>query len=639
MAASQPPEGVRGRTARGHRRARRGSLERPVNGRLYRASFLVLLLPLLLVAFTVSRPLPLQGPLLPPAFDANVALGLARELATEYPDRTPGSSGAFGTAAWFRDKVSLYDLPTRTDSWRQPVPGLGKVRLQNVTAVVAGQSPEVIVVMAHRDDTGVGPGAKDNASGTAALLELARAYARPQSENQAAVKPMHTIVFLSTDAGSFGGLGALRYAQRAARTGRVVAVVNLDTVAGPGPARIELGGDRPRSPATTLVQTAARRIIEQTGSRPHHPGFFGQLVDLAFPFTLYEQGPFVAHGIPAITITTADGRPPPAFGDNAGQLRVRKLSQLGRSAQDVLGSLDQGLELAQGTTSYVWFGDRIVRGWAIELVLIALLVPFFVVTVDLFALCRRQQIGLGGATRSLRTRLAFWLFVGIVFTCFDVLGAWPGGPPRPPNPEASVAGDWRVLPLMVMLAIVVGGWLVARRRLVPRRSVTPPEQLAGQTVALLGLGVVALMVIATNPFALIFLLPALHAWLWLPQVRTARLPARMAVYAAGLAGAAIVLVSLATRFGLGLDAPWYLLVLVSVGYVKATAVLIALAAAAAGAQLAAAAAGRYAPYPGPHERRPLGPVQTLVRGAAGAFRARRRRRDLERRDRATEPGN
>ena len=31
--------------------------------------------------------------------------------------------------------------------------------------------------MAHRDDPGDGPGANDNATGTAALVELARGYA------------------------------------------------------------------------------------------------------------------------------------------------------------------------------------------------------------------------------------------------------------------------------------------------------------------------------------------------------------------------------------------------------------------------------------------------------------------------------
>ena len=44
------------------RRPRRGSLERPVNGRLYRSAFLVLSLPLLILAFSVTRPAPLPAP-------------------------------------------------------------------------------------------------------------------------------------------------------------------------------------------------------------------------------------------------------------------------------------------------------------------------------------------------------------------------------------------------------------------------------------------------------------------------------------------------------------------------------------------------------------------------------------------------
>ena len=65
-------------------------------------------------------------------------------------------------------------------------------------------------------------------------------------------------------------------------------------------------------------------------------------------------------------------------------------------------SLDQGVELTQGTTSYIWGGGRIVRGWAIELLLASLLIPFFVSAVDLFAHCRRRRIPLGPAFRALR---------------------------------------------------------------------------------------------------------------------------------------------------------------------------------------------------------------------------------------------
>jgi len=74
-------------------RPRRGSIERPINARMVRGTWLLVALPLLLAAFTVGRPQPLPPPALPPAFDAVTAEQLARELARDYPDRSPGSDG------------------------------------------------------------------------------------------------------------------------------------------------------------------------------------------------------------------------------------------------------------------------------------------------------------------------------------------------------------------------------------------------------------------------------------------------------------------------------------------------------------------------------------------------------------------
>ncbi len=188
-----------------------------------------------------------------------------------------------------------------------------------------------------------------------------------------------------------------------------------------------------------------------------------------------------------------------------------------------------------------------------------------------------------------------------------------------------------MLALVGLLLVVLAGWLVARDRLVPRRPIAAEEEIAGQAVALLALGIVGMLIVATNPFALVFALPALHIWLWLPMIRPARSPARIAVFCAGLVGPLLVLGSLAWRFGLGLDAPWYLLELVGVGYIPTIAFAITLAGAAAGAQLAASAAGRYAPYPDARERRPRGPLRELVRVAVVAGRRRRRDRELRRR--------
>src|SRR5205823_1078539 len=73
------------RTPVARRRARRGSLERPIDGRLYRSAFLVLSLPLLILAFSVTRPGALPAPLLPPNFDGIATRQLTEELSRDFP--------------------------------------------------------------------------------------------------------------------------------------------------------------------------------------------------------------------------------------------------------------------------------------------------------------------------------------------------------------------------------------------------------------------------------------------------------------------------------------------------------------------------------------------------------------------------
>lgn len=602
-------------------RPRRGSLERPLNGRLYRGSFLLLSLPLLILAFSVGRVGALPAPQLPASFDGQGAQELAVELASQYPDRVPGSVGAQQAAQWFRSQIAPYGLPVSSDSWTESVAGLGNVRLQNLWAVAAGQSSDAIVVMAHRDDSGNGPGANDNASGTAALIELARGYAQPDTLTGQRVRTEHTLVFLSTDGGAFGGIGAARFVDKLPF--HVIAAINLDAIAGNARPRLVITGDVARSPAAVLVETAAQRVLEQANTVVRRDGFFAQLIDLGFPFTLYEQGPLVAGGIPAVTLTTAGNRPPGPFSDRPDALDTSHIASIGSAAQELLGSLDQGLELAQGTTSFVWAGGRIVRGWALELFYTTLLLPFFIVVVDLFAHCRRRGIRLLPAARALRSRAFFWLFAGIAFYVFALLGAWPGGAARPLDPSLASTGHWAAWSLGGLAVVLLIGWLVGRHRLVPRRPVTDEERLAGEAAALLGLSVVALLVLATNPFALLFLLPAIHLWLWLPQVRHGAPAARWIVFAAGFVGPLIVPLSLAIRFHFGFDAPWYLLQLVSVGYVNVGVVAISLAGAACVAQLAAVSADRYAPYPARHERPGRGPLREVVRTIVLANRRRR----------------
>src|SRR5436190_12569547 len=233
MAANPPPARTR---------ARPGSLERPINSRLYRGTWMLVGIPLLIAAFSVGKPPALRAavPTLPPAFDKLRAVALARDLAQTFPDRSPGSPGAESARQWFADQVANLGLHVRREPFSAKIPGRGRVRLENLVVVVPGRSPETLAVLAHLDNVGTGPGANDNASGIAALIELARSYANSVSGNTPpgtnVVRPAHTLAFVATDGGEYGGLGADRFARD--YKSRVLATVVLDSIAGKPTARL-----------------------------------------------------------------------------------------------------------------------------------------------------------------------------------------------------------------------------------------------------------------------------------------------------------------------------------------------------------------------------------------------------------------
>jgi len=618
MAANPPPARTR---------VRPGSLERPINGRLYRGTWLLVGIPLLIAAFSVGKPTALRPavPTLPPAFDKARSVALARDLSQTFPDRSPGSPGAASARQWFADQMAKLGLRVRREPFMATIPGRSRIRLENLIVTIPGRSPQALAVLAHLDDVGTGPGANDNASGVAALVELARSYASSVSGNAppgaSIVSPAHTLLFVATDGGEFGGLGARRFA--ADFRDRVVTAIVLDSIAGRAPSRLVIAGNTAREASAGLVETTAARIQEQAGALPRRPSGFAQLLDLAFPFTLYEQGPLLARGVGALTVTTAGDRRPAAFSDTPARLNGGRLAQVGRSAQELLRALDQGAELVQGTSSYVYLGARVIRGWAIQLVLIAALLPFLIATIDLFARCRRRHLSIAPALRSYRSRLAFWVWIGALFELFALAGAWPKGAALPLAPHSEAARHWPLLGLLGLAALAAVGWLVTRARLVPRRPVAIDDELAGHTAALLALGVIGLLVVATNPYALILVLPSLHAWLWLPQVQSRPAWIRASVLALGFLGPFVLVISFAMQYGLGLDAPWYLAELVALHYVSIPTFVIGLAWLAAAAQLAALTARRYGPYPSSADRG-LGPIRSALRMAILTRRARKK---------------
>jgi hypothetical protein len=107
-------------------------------------------------------------------------------------------------------------------------------------------------------------------------------------------------------------------------------------------------------------------------------------------------------------------------------------------------------------------------------------------------------------------------------------------------------------------------------------------------------------------------LPSAHAWLWLVQLRTRGPAVRTVLFVLGLTGPLLVTFSVAVRFGLGLDAPWYLAELAALGYVSSFTLVLVLAWTAGAAQVLAVTTERYAPYPPPAARPARGAVGTAI---------------------------
>ncbi|WP_411277970.1 M28 family metallopeptidase [Gaiella sp.] len=572
---------------------RRRQRDQPINGALVRASFLLLLLPLLVLAFTTATPGPFPAPSLPPAFDGASATQLATELARDFPDREPGTEGALGATSWVNERLALYGLPAAEDAWDEAIPGLGTVRLRNLVTVIPGASSDAILFLAHRDNTGREPGANDNASGTAALIELARGFGR-LGTIAGRPKPEHTLIFLSSDGGAYGGFGAERFAANSPLREDVRAVVSLDAIGSSARPRLEISGLSARSPTPALVRTADVRVADQLGTPPLRPGWLVQLVNLGIPFGYGEQAPFLGREISAVRLTTAEDGGGGAADDTPARLDRPQFVRLGRAAESILASLDNGIELAGGTNGYVYLGTRVVRGWAIEFVLLVALVPFLVGVVDLFARSRRKRLPLTSALLALRTRLGVWLWVGLAIGLGALTGVFPRGAALPPSPDSPAVTDWPVVGLAAIGIISAIGWWRGGRALAPRVAPRADELLAGYTVSLLALAGIAIATAGISPYALLFLIPSLYAWLWLPQVTSASW-LRDVLYGLGLTGPVLALVAVGTQLDLGLNTPLYLVSLMTLGFISWPTVLVLIAWAAVATQLAALASGRYTP--------------------------------------------
>lgn len=524
-----------------------------LNGRIYRAAFIPLLFALAIAGFSLRAPAhSLSSTLAPDAFDGAGAFAELQSLAVRYPERRPGSQGDEALAGYVAQTLQglsgtgAAGFSVHT-SYAAAQTIDGKRTLATVVARrpgLTGASP--IVLLAHRDAPARSSAAE--LSGTAVLLELARVLATSETQR--------TVIVVSTSGGSGGDAGALEFATHSGES--VDGAIVLGDLAGTSahkPFVIPFSSGEGSAPAV-LQRTVSAALTREVGADPGAPSMLSQLAHLVLPLTAGEQGPLIAHGIPAVLVQASGERPPAA----REALSAARLENFGRAVLSAVYALDANPDLSAarnggGLETALPLQRKLLPAWAVRLLIATLLLPPLVVLVDGFARSRRRRLAVGWR---LQWALACALPFGLAALFTRLLGlsgaiAAPAGPVLAQGLPSGAAALESVLAPLFTLTLAWLAWpaLLRRLGLHPRAD----DDAAGLALMLVLL-VLTVVVWMFNPYTALLLLPALHLWLLLAQPewrhsggRSHRLRT-LAVVALGLLPPAVLFAFYARQFGL-----------------------------------------------------------------------------------------
>lgn len=500
------------------------------DGRIYRAAFVPFLFVLVIAGFSLSgQASPLGSTLAPDAFDGTRAFAGLQAIVKRFPDRRPGSVGDNELAAYIAAQLrGLGSDPgasastSSTSAAGEPASGAANAGVagggfqvstrqirattiegaRTLTTVVAerpgstGLSP--IVIVAHRDAPA--PDSAAQLSATAALLELGRVFS--QSETR------RTIVLVSTSGGSGGFAGAADFAQHDTQSSD--AAIVLGDLAGSvvhKPFVLPFSSGAQIAPES-LQRTLDGAISQEVGTDSGAPGLASQLAHLALPLSTGEEAPLNAAGIPAVLVQVSGESGP----STREQVSATRLQNFGKAVLSSIYALDEAPDIAPSFAARVSLGHKSLPGWAVRLLILALLLPPLLVGVDALARLRRR--------REPVRRWLVWTLAGalpfLASALFAILLGALGivAAPAAQPPAGALSADDSItaatLACAVVLVLALLAWPALERRLA--LPVRPSADGAALAVLLVLLAVATLAWIV-NPFACLLLVPALHLWL------------------------------------------------------------------------------------------------------------------------------
>ena len=501
----------------------------------------------------------------PPSFDGEAAYADLLTIVEDFPQRVAGTDPDNRMGIWVEQQFRAMGLETHIDSFAATVNGKD-VALQNVWAISKGRTQGTIMVLADRGNPPLATqGAGDNASGVAAMLALAEAFTVTAHE--------HSIIFLCTTGDAFGGLGANEFVQ-VHQTDDLYAVLALRDVAKRDSPGIGLNGwsAEPKTAPPWLWLLAAPAAKRDSNMEAMLPTVAAQILRLAVPTGAGSQGPFVARGVPAITVSAA-GPSVPARDDTIDAVSKETLTKVGTTAQNMVMAVDGTNAPGAPSGGTIFLTHKAtLPGGALAAILAALLLPLVAVTVDLYAHCRRSRIRLRSAFVRAGLHLAPWLVLVAIVYFANLVGLLPHSPDAVILPDSRLAATPRYLRVIILVALMLlaYAYAVAVERRLERRFAT--DARATILVSHLLLVLIALLLLLVNPYAALLVLPAAILW---PLARPGGWARSILPVYLGLLMVPVPLIYYALQLDVGVKVWWYFFLLFENRTIPGVAVLLA----------------------------------------------------------------
>lgn len=522
-------------------------------------------------------------PQFPLSFDASRAYETTREFVTRFPRRVLGSIEARQSTGFLRQQLEPLGYRISYMHFDATIAGRREVG-RNVLAFQPGQMPETLVVLAHYDTAKTTyQGAMDDGSGVGVFLELARVLS---------ASPTHrSLLFVATDGGEWGMLGARDLVRNCPDRSKIVAALSLDAVAVGNLAEItldtvgQMGGYTPpwlRQVSHLSAKTQSLPVSEPHGFREH--------LERALLLSQTDQGPLLEVGIPAINLGSESSDKARQFAvfhspqDTIDNLHVSSFGKYGKIAEEIMRTLD-GLQVIP-RESMEDFRPRdlvFLSGRTMSFLHFLTLLPLLAVFYFHWVNTKKYLI----PQRALRELLAFggtilpFLAVYYSITLLRLLLVIPGYSLYPATPKDPVLEhpSWGVLGGLSAVALVVA---VACFLLVKSicRKMPRPDFYVSKLILLAILIVVAFVALLYNSYwAVTFLAVPVWVWMLIGVGRGAggRAANRICIAAAGIP-CFMIQALCAARLGLGWKFAWWEVLALSTGIFTLTAFMLAAAA-------------------------------------------------------------